>query len=619
MVAHQPELVADPLLMERRHSASHVLAQAVLGRFPEAKLGIGPAIDEGFYYDFDLPQPLTPDDLVALELDMARIIAEHQPFTSDDVTRKDAIARLGNQPYKLDLIETLDLPTYSFFHNGPFTDLCRGPHVAHTGEIGVVKLLRVSGAYWRGSEQNPMLQRIYGTAFATQAALDAYLLQQEEAQKRDHRVLGKSLQLFSLSDDIGPGLILWHPKGAKIRHVIESYWRDTHLAHGYELLVTPHLGRASLWETSGHLDFYSEGMFPPMTFDHQDYYAKPMNCPFHVAIYQAQQVSYRDLPLRYAELGTVYRYERSGVLHGLMRVRGFTQDDAHIVCTPDQVHHEIARVLQLCFNTLSVFGFQDVMVYLSTRPTEKYVGDLDRWQTAETALKSAIEHAGLPYTVDEGGGAFYGPKIDIKIRDAIGREWQCSTIQFDFNLPERFQMVYTGADGQKHRPYMIHRALLGSIERFVGVLIEHYEGRFPVWLAPVQVRLLSVSDDTIPYAQGLKRQLLSQGIRAEVDHSNEKIGYKIREGLSQRIPYLGIVGKREAAAGVVALRDRQGDLGAHSVADVVALIRSQHPAPVSVPEDMTPEDMPQNRDETIDTQTKGGHPDTLLEGGATAS
>jgi len=582
MVTHQPELAADPWLAERRHSASHVLAQAVLCRFPDAKLGIGPAIDEGFYYDFDLPRPLTPDDLVALEMDIQRILSEQQPFTSDVVSREDAMARMADQPYKLELIDSLNLPTYSFFHNGPFTDLCRGPHVAHTGDIGVVKLLRVSGAYWRGSEQNPMLQRIYGTAFATQVALDAFLLQQEEAQKRDHRVLGKTLQLFSISDDIGPGLILWHPKGAKLRHVIESYWRDTHLAHGYELLVTPHLGRSSLWETSGHLDFYREGMFPPMTFDHQDYYAKPMNCPFHVAIFQSQQVSYRDLPLRFAELGTVYRYERSGVLHGLMRVRGFTQDDAHIVCTPDQVHDEMARVLRLCFHTLSVFGFQEVRVYLSTRPAEKYVGDLDRWQTAEAALQSAIERAGLPYEVDEGGGAFYGPKIDIKIRDAIGREWQCSTIQFDFNLPERFEMTYIGSDGQKHRPYMIHRALLGSIERFVGVLIEHYEGRFPVWLAPVHVRLLSVSDETAPYLNTLKRTLLSEGIRVEVDHSNEKIGYKIREGLTQRIPYLGIVGKREAAAGVIALRDRSGDLGPHSVAELVALIRSQTPPPVPV-------------------------------------
>jgi len=571
MVTHQPELTT-PTLAERRHSAAHVLAQAVQVLFPDAKLGIGPAIDDGFYYDFELPKPLTEDDLAVLEVEMNRIMAEQQVFTCQEVPRQSAELALATQPYKLELIQDLNLPHYTFYTNGPFVDLCRGPHVTHTGHIGVIKLLRVSGAYWRGSEHNPMLQRIYGTAFATQSELDAYLHQLEEAQKRDHRVLGKQLQLFSISDDIGPGLILWHPKGARVRHIIEEYWRQTHFKHGYDLLYTPHLGRSTLWNTSGHLHFYSDSMFPPMTFDAQDYYAKPMNCPFHVSIYQSQQVSYRDLPLRYAELGTVYRYERSGVLHGLMRVRGFTQDDAHIICTPDQVESEISSVLQLCFNTLSVFGFDAVSVYLSTRPTEKYVGDLSRWEIAESALKSAIETAGLPYEIDEGGGAFYGPKIDVKIRDAIGREWQCSTIQFDFNLPDRFDMTYIGSDGQKHRPYMVHRALFGSIERFFGILIEHYEGKFPAWLAPVQLKLLTVSDRTSDYAKSIQAELRNAGIRVELDLSNEKIGHKIRGGIAENIPFLGVIGNREVDSNTISVRDRKSDLGSMTVSDLIQLI-----------------------------------------------
>lgn len=573
-------MISQPTLYEIRHSASHVLAQAVLALFPDAKLGIGPAIDDGFYYDFDLSRTLTPDDLIALEQKMAAILAEDQVFSTYvlDRAQTEAVIADSEQPYKLEIIRDLDLGDYSFYKNGSFVDLCRGPHVASTRQIGAIKLLRVSGAYWRGSEKNKMLQRIYGTAFHTQGELDAYLIRIEEAGKRDHRLLGKELDLFSIQDDVGPGLILWHPKGARVRSIIEDYWRKSHFRAGYELLYTPHVGKSQLWETSGHLSFYNENMYAKMDVDDQDYYVKPMNCPFHVMIYNNRHWSYRDMPLRFAELGTVYRYERTGVLHGLMRVRGFTQDDAHIVCTPDQVEEEISKVLTLCFATLNDFGFEKVKVFLSTRPKEKYVGDLDRWAASETALRNAIVAAGLPFEVDEGGGAFYGPKIDVKIEDAIGREWQCSTVQFDFNLPERFDMTYVGADGQKHRPYMIHRALLGSIERFFGILIEHYEGKFPTWLAPVQVKLLSVNKEMVEYCKSVASELLAQDIRVVTDSSDEKIGYKIRQGLNERVPYLAVIGKREAEAGTLSVRGRQGDLGALTVADLISLIRGESKA-----------------------------------------
>ena len=570
-------MMSQPTLYEIRHSASHVLAQAVLALFPDAKLGIGPAIDDGFYYDFDLSRTLTPDDLIALEQKMAAILAEDQVFSTYvlDRAQTEAVIADSEQSYKLEIVRDLDLGDYSFYKNGSFVDLCRGPHVASTRQIGAIKLLRVSGAYWRGSEKNKMLQRIYGTAFHTQGELDAYLIRIEEAGKRDHRLLGKELDLFSIQDDVGPGLILWHPKGARVRSIIEDYWRKSHFRAGYELLYTPHVGKSQLWETSGHLSFYNENMYAKMDVDDQDYYVKPMNCPFHVMIYNNRHWSYRDMPLRFAELGTVYRYERTGVLHGLMRVRGFTQDDAHIVCTPDQVEEEISKVLTLCFATLNDFGFEKVKVFLSTRPKEKYVGDLDRWAASETALRNAIVAAGLPFEVDEGGGAFYGPKIDVKIEDAIGREWQCSTVQFDFNLPERFDMTYVGADGQKHRPYMIHRALLGSIERFFGILIEHYEGKFPTWLAPVQVKLLSVNKEMVEYCKSVASELLAQDIRVVTDSSDEKIGYKIRQGLNERVPYLAVIGKREAEAGTLSVRGRQGDLGALAVADFISLIRGE--------------------------------------------
>jgi len=553
-------------LSDIRHSASHVLAQAVLQIFPDAKLGIGPAIEDGFYYDFDLPRTLSEEDLGEIEAKMKAILAEDQVFNYSVKSRKEAegLLQKTNQSYKLELIKDLDLPEYSFYQNGPFLDLCRGPHVAKTSDIGVIKLLKVSGAYWRGSEKNPMLQRIYGTAFHAQAELDAYLVRVEEAEKRDHRLLGKQLELFSIQEDIGGGLILWHPKGAMVRHVLEAYWKDKHLENGYDLLYSPHVGLSDLWKTSGHLDFYSENMYAPLQMDEQEFYIKPMNCPFHIMVYNNGQHSYRDLPVRYAELGTVYRYERSGVLHGLMRVRGFTQDDAHIICTPEQIKSEIHNVITLCLEMLKTFGFEKYKLYLSTRPEEKYVGDLSQWENAENALKESMQDLGLPFEVDEGGGAFYGPKIDVKIEDAIGREWQCSTFQFDFNLPERFDMTYIGADGQKHRPYMIHRALLGSIERFFGILVEHYAGRFPYWLAPVQVKILTLSETVGDYCQEIVKDLKARGIRVVLDAEHEKLGQKIRQAITQKVPYMVIVGKKEAENNQISLRTYNEDFGVMS-------------------------------------------------------
>ena len=432
-----------------RHSAAHVLAQAVQVFFKDAKLAIGPAIDTGFYYDFELSSPITDQDLVKIEKEMQRIINEGQPFKQYNMSRKDAIELFHelSQDYKLELIDDLNVNEVSIYENGPFTDLCRGPHVEKTSQIGAIKLLKVSGAYWRGNEKNKMLQRIYGTAFSNQKELRQYLFQLEEAKKRDHRKIGKELQLFSLQEDIGGGLVLWHPKGAAIRDVIETLWRNEHRKHGYDMVFTPHVGRDDLWKTSGHLDFYQENMFAEMPIDDTPYYMKPMNCPFHIAIYQQQQVSYRDLPIRYAELGTVYRYERSGVLHGLMRVRGFTQDDAHIFCTEEQVQNEVLTALDFSLDMLAKFGFNDYTIFLSTRPKEKYVGDIQHWDTAEMALKKALEIKGIPFDIDDGGGAFYGPKIDIKIKDSIGRQWQCSTFQFDFNLPQKFKMYYINSQG----------------------------------------------------------------------------------------------------------------------------------------------------------------------------
>ncbi len=560
-------------LEELRHSASHVMAEAVQRLFPEAKFAIGPAIENGFYYDFDLPRPLTPEDLEEISRLMQESIKARHPFEREEVSRQEAEQIFGDQPYKLELIR--DLPPeepISIYRHGAFTDLCRGPHVANTGDLrwDAFALLNTAGAYWRGDEKRPMLQRIYGTIFPSKQELKAYLDQLEEIQRRDHRRLGRELDLFSLHEEAGPGLVYWHPKGGRIRTIIEDFWRMRHYEGGYEILYTPHIGRSWLWETSGHLDFYSEGMYAPMEIDEQKYYIKPMNCPFHIMIYNTDVRSYRELPLRWAELGTVYRYERSGVLHGLLRVRGFTQDDAHIICTPEQIEDEILEVLRFSLRLWRDMGFENVVAYLATRP-EKAVGEPERWEQALVSLRKALETERVSYKIDEGGGAFYGPKIDLKIKDALGREWQMTTIQFDFNEPERFDMKYTGADGQEHRPYMVHRALLGSLERFFGVLIEHYGGAFPVWFAPVQVQLIPIADRHIAFADEVLARLKAAGLRVEVDDSGDRMNAKIRKAQLQKIPYMLVIGDREAETGSVSVRLRTNEnLGAMSVDDFVA-------------------------------------------------
>ena len=559
-----------------RHSAAHVMADAVLRLFPGAKITIGPSIEDGFYYDFDCEHAFTPEDLSAIEAEMEKIVAEDLPFAREEVTRERARELFASEPYKLELIDELpEGSVITVYRHGNFMDLCRGPHVGRTGEIGAFKLMKVAGAYWRGDEKNAMLQRIYGTAFRTKEELRSYLTMLEEAGKRDHRKLGAELDLFSTMDEYGAGLVLWHPRGARIRHAIEAFWKDEHFKHGYDILYTPHIGRATLWETSGHLDFYREGMYSPMDIDGQDFYIKPMNCPFHIMVYKSKIRSYRDLPLRWAELGTVYRYEKSGVLHGLLRVRGFTQDDAHIFCTPEQMENEILEVLRFSLYMWKSFGFTDIKAYLATRP-EKAVGEPERWDQAIEALKNAIAAEKLEVEVDEGGGAFYGPKIDLKVKDAIGREWQMTTIQFDFNEPERFDMHFIGADGQRHRPYMVHRALLGSLERFFGVLIEHYGGAFPAWLAPVQAKILPVKDDVNAYAAEVAAELAGRGVRVEVDGRSEKLGLKIREAQLAKVPYMLVVGAKEAAAKSVAVRSRaKGDQGVMPVAAFADMISAE--------------------------------------------
>ena len=541
-----------------RHSASHVLAEAVLSMFPDAKFGIGPAIEDGFYYDFDLPRSLTPDDLPVIEEKMGEIIKADLPFTYKELTKEEAKKLFASQPYKLELIDEIPDDKVGVYEQGGFVDLCRGPHVNSTGEIKAFKLSNIAGAYWRGNERFPMLQRIYGTAFTSQKELDAHLTRIEEAKKRDHRKLGKELDLFITSDEVGNGLIIYTPKGGRIRAVIEEFWRQEHFANGYEILYTPHIGLSKLWETSGHLDFYQENMYSPIDIEGQEYYLKPMNCPFHMLAYKSRTRSYRDLPLRWAELGTVYRYERSGVLLGLLRVRGFTQDDAHIICTPEQMNSELSEVLRFSLHMWHVFGFQKYKIYLSTRP-EKSIGTDQMWQDAENALRRVIDENKLEYEVDEGGGVFYGPKIDLKIEDAIGREWQMSTIQFDFNLPERFDMVYIGADGQEHRPYMIHRALLGAWERFFGLLIEHYAGAFPAWLAPVQVKVIPVADRHLDHARKIEKEMRNRGIRVEVDDRSERMNLKIRQAQLDKIPYMVIIGDKEVADNSVSVRRRSGE------------------------------------------------------------
>ncbi len=573
-----------------RHSAAHVMAQAVLEKFPTAKIAIGPAIATGFYYDFDLPRPLTPDDLEEIEARMREIIAAGHDFVYQEVDEEEARRLFADQPYKLELIDGIlsagtdeygeplgGPPTLSIYKDGPFIDLCRGPHVENTRQINpdALKLLNVAGAYWRGDEHRPMLQRIYGTAWETKQQLAEFLAWREEVEKRDHRRLIKELDLISFHEEAGAGLAYWHPKAGRIRVLIEDDWRRRHLEGGYDIVFTPHIGRAQLWETSGHLDFYREGMYAPMDVDGQEYYIKPMNCPFHIMIYKSSRRSYRELPLRWAELGTVYRYERSGTLHGLLRVRGFTQDDAHIFCTPEQIEDEILRVLDFSKDLLRGYGFDSFKIELSVRDPktpEKYAGDDAMWDQAEASLVKALEAREVEYERMEGEAVFYGPKIDIKIKDALGRTWQCTTIQFDFNLPERFDMVYVGEDGKEHRPYMVHRALLGSLERFFGVLVEHYGGAFPVWLMPVQAVLIPIADRHLDYADEVAQKLRAAGLRPEVNSSGDRMQAKIRDAQMQKIPYMLVVGDREVEAGQVNLRRRDGEkLGAMSVDAFIAL------------------------------------------------
>jgi len=563
-----------------RHSAAHVMADAVLKLFPEAKMGIGPPIQDGFYYDFEVSRPFTPEDLEEIEKLMRETISGGFPFQREDLSRADAETMFSDQPYKIELIEGLsEDAVISIYRHDEFVDLCQGPHVHGTSDIPAMKLLSVAGAYWRGDEKRPMLQRIYGTAFDSETELTEHLERLEEAERRDHRRLGRELNLFSVHDEIGPGLIVWHPKGGRVRSLVEDYWKDLHYRLGYNIVYSPHIGKSQLWETSGHLDFYQESMFAPLEVDEQQYYLKPMNCPFHIAIFKNALHSYRELPLRFAELGTVYRYERSGVLHGLMRVRGFTQDDAHIFCTPDQVEDEIGGVLELTFELLDAFGFQDYSIALSTRP-EKYVGELDMWEHATKSLQGALEKRELPFTVDEGGGAFYGPKIDINITDALGRAWQCTTVQFDFNLPQRFDLTYQDAVGGRSQPYMVHRAILGSMERFLGVLIEHYGGAFPLWLAPVQAVLIPIADRHIEYCEEVLAELEAAGFRAEVDNRNERMNQKIRTAQMQKVPYMLVVGDREQEAGAVAVRQRDGeDLGAMPLDDFLTRLGEESQIP----------------------------------------
>ena len=562
-----------------------MMARAVMNVFPDVQVDIGPATDDGFYYDFDLPHRIAPEDFPKIEAEIARLIALDEPFVRKEVTADEAKALLAGQKYKLERLADVvaDGVAISTYTVGDYVEMCRGPHVEHAKQIGVVKLVRVAGSYYRGDEHNKMLQRVYGIVAKDQAELDEIIAREEEAKKRDHRVLGKQLELFTITEQVGPGLAHWLPKGARVRVAIEEYWRRKHYEAGYEIVYTPHVGKSNLWETSGHLSFYKDGMFPVMKVQEgggddayvQDYYVKPMNCPFHIQVYQFKKRSYRDLPMRLAELGTVYRYEKDGVRHGLFRVRGFTQDDAHIFCTPEQIVQEIKDTVEFAKNMLGKFGFHDIQAYLSTKP-EKAVGDPARWEQATQSLRDALEQEGMSYEVDEGGGAFYGPKIDMKIKDALGRPWQLGTVQFDFNLPERFNLTYVGADGKDHQPYMVHRALLGSIERFFGILIEHYAGAFPLWLAPEQVRVLPVSDKALAYAEKVRSALRAAGFRVDVDISAEKLGAKIREATLQKVPYQVVVGPRDEAAGTVSVRSRaDGDLGAMPLDALLARLREE--------------------------------------------
>ncbi|MBM3118371.1 MAG: threonine--tRNA ligase [Chloroflexi bacterium] len=560
-------------LERMRHSAAHVMAEAVQAFFPDAKFGIGPAIEDGFYYDFELPRALVPDDLMAIEAKMKAIIMANLPFAREEIKKAKAQKLFSKQPYKLELIEELPDETVTIYRQGNFVDLCRGPHVDSTGEIKAFKLTSIAGAYWRGNEGCPMLQRIYGVAFDTETELEDYLARLAEAAKRDHRKLGKELDLFSLHEEAGPGLVHWHPKGALVRQLIEDFWRQEHRNRGYDIVFTPHISKVDLWKISGHWDFYRESMYSPMDIDEVEYVIKPMNCIGHILMYKTQLRSYRHLPMRFAELGTVYRYERSGVLHGLARVRGFTQDDAHIFCRSDQLETEITEVVQLARFMMNTFGFYDYELLLSTRP-EKYAGTIEVWESATEVLRKVLERLELKYAIDPGEGVFYGPKIDIKLRDALGRLWQGPTIQVDFNLPQRFDVTYIGDDGLEHRVVMVHRTVLGSMERFMACLVEHYAGAFPVWLSPVQVVIIPIADRHLDYARQVADELKKHGIRVQVDDRSERMNLKIREAQLEKIPYMFITGDKELSASNVSLRLRNGeDSGSLSLIQFIGRVK----------------------------------------------
>ena len=564
----------DEQIARMRHSTSHVMAEAVQCLFPEAKFGIGPMIENGFYYDFELPRSLAPDDLPVIEIKMREIIRQDVPFVTEKIGKEKARKVFATQPYKLELIDEIADTSVTIYKQGSFTDLCRGPHLVSTGEVKTFKLTHVAGAYWRGDEKRPMLQRIYGVAFESQKELDDYLSWQAEVTKRDHRKLGKELDLFSIHEEIGPGLICWHPKGASIRRIIEDFWKAEHIKRGYDVVYTPHIAKLELWKTSGHWEFYRDYLFPPMEIEGQQYMLKPMNCLGHILIYKSQLRSYRNLPLRYGELGTVYRYERTGVLYGLARVRGFTQDDAHIFCRPDQVEEEVTEVLNLAQFMMSSFGFGEYELLLSTRP-EKYAGTVSMWEEATGALKHVLEKLELHYEVDPGEGVFYGPKIDIKLKDAVGHVWQGPTIQVDFNLPQRFNVCYIGEDGLEHNVVMIHRTVLGSMERFLACLVEHYGGAFPVWLSPVQATIVPIADRHVGYAHEIESDFRNDGIRVRVDDRSERMNLKIREAQLEKVPYMLIVGDKEMASSSVSLRLRSGDdLGLETAVQVKSRIKA---------------------------------------------
>jgi threonyl-tRNA synthetase len=575
-----------------RHSTAHVMAQAVCDLFPGAKYAIGPPIEDGFYYDFELPggAHFSDDDLARIEARMREIVAEAQPFVREELSREEGLARFADQPYKVEIIEGVEpgegaedsvVSTYrnSVPGNGGWVDLCRGPHVPTTARLGAFKLMKVAGAYWRGDERRPMLQRIYGTAWESEKALAEHLHRLAEAERRDHRRLGPELDLFSFPDELGAGLAVWHPKGAMVRKLMEDYSRAEHEAGGYQFVATPHIARSTLWETSGHLGFYADSMYPPMELEGAKYYPKPMNCPFHLLIFRSRVRSYRELPLRLFEFGTVYRFERSGVIHGLLRTRGFTQDDSHIFCTPDQIVPELQSLIGFVLRILRTFGFEEFEAEVSTRPVEKSVGADEDWEMATEALVQAIASTGLPYRIAEGEGAFYGPKIDIHVRDAIGRRWQLSTLQVDFQMPQRFDLHYVGADNARHRPIMIHRALFGSVERFFGILVEHYAGAFPTWLAPVQARVLPVRDDHQGYADAVVERLRAAGLRAEAERADEPLPARIRRAKLEKVPYVLVVGEEDVAAGTVGVNPRGGQVERGvAIDDLVARLHTESAA-----------------------------------------